>query len=480
MRLDPQTFPRMNPFIRIPCRRAAGQIEGGQRPIPFWIRLALVACLVGGGFIAIPLRAVDDLTISSTTTYSGTSTVQADNSITTSATVTVGGSANVTYNAGAHVSLGSGFSVASGGLFQVNIGQSLPYLAGFESSEGFSTGSVNGQRGWSLVQGSASVSSADASAGSNSLTLSSGGTAAIVQQGFLVSSSPSVIFIDLYAKPVAASAAANSSIIQTESAQIGFQLSGGQGEVYVFDGVGSNTWDATGVFFPINGSNQASSWLRLTIRADYTNKKWDLYVNGVLADYDLAFLSNSETFFRKLALNGVTSATTYIDAIAAQETNPLFTDVDKDGMPDAWETAHGLNPAVDDRNSDHDGDGRTNIEEYFAGTDPNNADVTNPTATSSLSVTGTTTTTIALGWTAGTDSGAGTPGVAGYNVYRNGVKLNSSLVTTLTYTDTGLSASSSYTYTVKTVDLAGNLSSAASVLATTAATGGFEVFIPLP
>ena len=60
----------------------------------------------------------------------------------------------------------------------------------------------------------------------------------------------------------------------------------------------------------------------------------------------------------------------------------------------------------------------------------------------------------------------------------NGVKLNSSPLTPTTYTDTSLSAGTSYTYTVRTVDLAGNLATAASVVATTSATGGFEMFTP--
>jgi hypothetical protein len=41
------------------------------------------------------------------------------------------------------------------------------------------------------------------------------------------------------------------------------------------------------------------------------------------------------------------------------------TDSDNDGMPDAWETANGTNPAVADNNSDPDGDGYTNLEEYL-------------------------------------------------------------------------------------------------------------------
>lgn len=44
-------------------------------------------------------------------------------------------------------------------------------------------------------------------------------------------------------------------------------------------------------------------------------------------------------------------------------------DVDKDGMPDAWENARKLNPGnAADRNNDSDGDGFTNLEEYLNGT----------------------------------------------------------------------------------------------------------------
>jgi pectate lyase len=41
------------------------------------------------------------------------------------------------------------------------------------------------------------------------------------------------------------------------------------------------------------------------------------------------------------------------------------TDTDNDGMPNAWESAQGLNPGVDDSAGDRDGDGYTNIEEYL-------------------------------------------------------------------------------------------------------------------
>ena len=46
-------------------------------------------------------------------------------------------------------------------------------------------------------------------------------------------------------------------------------------------------------------------------------------------------------------------------------TRPAGFDTDNDGMPNDWETAHGLNPTLADNNGDFDGDGYTNLEEYL-------------------------------------------------------------------------------------------------------------------
>lgn len=49
----------------------------------------------------------------------------------------------------------------------------------------------------------------------------------------------------------------------------------------------------------------------------------------------------------------------------------VLPDTDHDGMPDAWEKTHGLNPHdLSDGSSDLDKDGYTNIEEFLNGTNP--------------------------------------------------------------------------------------------------------------
>ncbi|WP_327170694.1 glycoside hydrolase family 6 protein [Streptomyces sp. NBC_01336] len=97
---------------------------------------------------------------------------------------------------------------------------------------------------------------------------------------------------------------------------------------------------------------------------------------------------------------------------------------------------------------------------------PGGGDTQAPTAPTGVTATAKTSGSVSLSWTASTDN----TGVTGYDVFRNGVKVGST--TTTSYTDSGLSASTAYTYTVKAKDAAGNVSAASSALSATTSAGG--------
>ncbi|MFI6477990.1 discoidin domain-containing protein [Nonomuraea sp. NPDC050663] len=95
-------------------------------------------------------------------------------------------------------------------------------------------------------------------------------------------------------------------------------------------------------------------------------------------------------------------------------------------------------------------------------------DTTPPGVPGSLRSTGTTSSTVGLAWNAATDD----VGVTGYDVYRGSTLV--ATVTGTTHTDTGLTASTSYTYTVRARDAAGNTSNASNAVTATTAQGGGE------
>jgi chitinase len=100
------------------------------------------------------------------------------------------------------------------------------------------------------------------------------------------------------------------------------------------------------------------------------------------------------------------------------------------------------------------------------GSPPPPADTTAPTVPAGLRSTGTTSSSVALAWTASSDN----VGVTGYDVFRDGT-----LATTVTGTSAtvaGLTASTAYSFAVAAGDAAGNSSARSAAVSVTTAAGG--------
>ncbi|WP_239062223.1 discoidin domain-containing protein [Streptomyces sp. SID13031] len=105
------------------------------------------------------------------------------------------------------------------------------------------------------------------------------------------------------------------------------------------------------------------------------------------------------------------------------------------------------------------------------GTADSSGDTQAPTVPTGLTSTAVTATTAALSWTASTDN----IGVSGYDVLRDGVVVTT--VSTTQFNDTGLTANTSYQYSVRARDLAGNVSGASAAITVKTSVGGTGGFV---
>jgi beta-glucanase (GH16 family) len=101
-----------------------------------------------------------------------------------------------------------------------------------------------------------------------------------------------------------------------------------------------------------------------------------------------------------------------------------------------------------------------NLDSYDVGT-ASSSDTQAPSAPANLIASSKTDVSVSLSWTASTDN----VGVTGYEVFTNGASLGTTTATT--YTVTGLIPNTSYTFTVKAKDAAGNISTASNALTIT-------------
>ncbi|MDB6092976.1 MAG: hypothetical protein JWM32_538 [Verrucomicrobia bacterium] len=242
----------------------------------------------------------------------------------------------------------------------------VPFLAGFEAEEGYVAGPLDRQNGWQ-VSGSTVVISSSAQRGHQAISVPAAARASIANRGF-AESAPAVIFIDVFAIPGAGANPVDGVFLETESAVLSLVRNGAQGELQVYsgDGHGQGRWITVEQNLPLDDAGKPTGWRRFTLRCDYRAKRWDLYDQGRLIAADLGFVADDATSLAILSLSGNALASSEFDEVLVSFDNPIFPDVDRDGMDDQWEQSHGLDPALDDRHDDHDGNGITNLGEYLA------------------------------------------------------------------------------------------------------------------
>lgn len=181
----------------------------------------------------------------------------------------------------------SNFTNASAGLYteftytiagDSNLWYSLPFVETFELG---SPVGLNGHRGW--VSGNATVQTDVVYSGNKAAEVNSG-----LSHTFF--GGQSNVWTDMRVRPLLGtppSVPGNSTFAFYVNTN---------GHVWAYDG------DSARDLTPPVPAISEGQWKRFTVHSDYTDKTWDLYVNGMLMAEDLAFYSDSVTNYSEFGL----------------------------------------------------------------------------------------------------------------------------------------------------------------------------------
>jgi hypothetical protein len=259
----------------------------------------------------------------------------------------------------------------------VQAAEPLPYEANFDSSGGFALGAAHGQRGWSVEEGKAVVTDGEGREGTRALRLEPSDPVGSVGLTVATGERGNILYSDLYVRPGATNPEAG-AVMGAEGSFTGFFRIEAGGELYIFngDGQGGGEWLATGAKFATQDDGSVQDWIRMSLRQDFDQKVWDLFINGKIFRTNLGFWKDAEVAPQeaRFTLTGHTAVPLWVDDVKIDSDSVAFADADRDGLPDEWEIAQGLDATVANRDEDADSDGLTNAEELVVGTSANVAD----------------------------------------------------------------------------------------------------------
>lgn len=156
----------------------------------------------------------------------------------------------------------------------------------FENAEGYSTGTIHSQNGWTLSSGNAQVSTARANTGTQSLSLGASASALLVNHVAYAGNVPGItgeVYADMWVNPA--------SFVTRGIAVNGMDLYGGSSKrIFVIEFATDGNIKAYNGSSAVNISTwTTNTWVRISIKMDFATEKYRICINGNLHATEFAF-----------------------------------------------------------------------------------------------------------------------------------------------------------------------------------------------
>jgi hypothetical protein len=252
-------------------------------------------------------------------------------------------------------------------LAEVQILGDVPFSDGFEAD---AIGAfITGTRLWRVQGDPGAIIEIENTGGSpeglNSLSLT--GSQILLERRFADSTHASIVWLDFYVK--ATPQAEPPADVPMDVAAVFYFTAGGKIAVLNGGGNGGGEWRTLWSVLP--------EWNRLSLRMDYLNQRWSLWVNGIQYAEHLGF-SRPVPYFSGFMFQHGGSKSGALDALVIGHDEPSGLDIGGSGttvLPVWWQLHYFAAVNVDPL-ADADSDGLSNLEEYSLGRIPTVADAT--------------------------------------------------------------------------------------------------------
>lgn len=177
---------------------------------------------------------------------------------------------------------------------------SLPF---YETYEARTPGDLNGQYGWSAVDGIVQTATTYAGSQAGGITSDTG------RAYHVFADAQTDVWTELYIQPVFDGGAVTSA---PAGSSFAFFVNA-SGDVVVFNGTSTQT---------VSAAIQENTWVNFIVHSDYATTNWDLYVGGSLLIGDLDFYDSSASYSEFGIENGGGASNAPVDNVSITLTRP--------------------------------------------------------------------------------------------------------------------------------------------------------------